>query len=82
MIETINKQRVELEIKMREFDLSYETDPRFSSPKLNFCLCDDGVFFPPLESGLEVVLDPPLAAFYHLLLHPHSVPLGTTLCLT
>jgi len=62
MIETINKQRVELEIKMREFDLSYETDPRFSSRKLDVCLCDDSVSFPPLESGLEAVLNPPLAA--------------------
>jgi len=71
MIETINKQRVELEIKIREFDLSYETDPRFSSPKLDVCLCDDGVSFPPLESRLEAVLDPPLAAL--LLVAPSSL---------
>ena len=61
MIETIEKQQVELEIKMRDFDLSHDTDLRFSSPKLEFCLCDDSVSFPPLESELEVVLDPPLA---------------------
>jgi len=45
---------------MREFDLSHETDLRFSSPKLDVCLCDDGVSFSRLESGLEVVLDPSL----------------------
>ena len=46
MIATIEKQRVELEIQMREFDLSFKTNFRFSSPKLDVCLCDDGVFFP------------------------------------
>jgi len=43
---------------MREYDLSYETDLRFSSPKFDVYLCDDGVSFTPLEFGLEVVLDP------------------------
>ena len=61
MIETIDKQRVELEIKMRGFDLPHETNLKFSSPKLDVCLCDDGVSFPPLESGLEPILDPPFA---------------------
>jgi len=60
MIEITDKQQVQLEIKMREFDLSHETDLTFSSPKLDVCLCDNGVSFPPLESGLEVVLDPSL----------------------
>ena len=46
---------------MREYDLSHETDLRFSSPKLDVCLCDDGASVPPLESGLETVLDPSLA---------------------
>ena len=46
---------------MREFDLSCKIDLRFSFPKLDVRLCDDGVSFPPLESGLEAVLDPPLA---------------------
>jgi len=46
---------------MREFDLSHETDLRFSSPKLDVCLCDDGASFTSLESGLEAVLDPFLA---------------------
>jgi len=59
MIETMNRQQAEFEIKMWEFDLSHETDLRFSSPKLDVCLCDDGASFPPLESRLEVVLDPP-----------------------
>jgi len=60
MIETIDKQRVELEFKMREFNLSCKTDLMFSSPKLDVCLCDDGVSFLPLESKLEVVLEPAL----------------------
>jgi len=45
---------------MREFDLSHQTNLRFSSPKLDVCLCDDGASFPPLESGLEAALDPSL----------------------
>jgi len=56
VIETIDKQRVELKFKMREFDLSCKTDLRFSFPKLDVCLCDNGVSFPPLESRLEAVL--------------------------
>jgi len=59
MIETMDKQRAELQIKMREFDLSPETDLRFSSPKLDVYLCDDGVSFPPLDTGLEVYLTLP-----------------------
>ena len=54
-------KRQEFEFKMREFDLSHETNLKFSSPKLDVCLCDDGAFFAPLESGLEAVLDPSLA---------------------
>ena len=61
MIETMTKQQAEFEIKMREFDLSHETDLRFSAPKLDVCFCDDGVPFPSLESGLDAVLDPSLA---------------------
>jgi len=61
MIATIEKQRVELEIKMREFNLSCKTNFRFSPPKLDVCLCDDGVSFPPLESGPEAALDPSLS---------------------
>jgi len=45
---------------MREYDLSHETDLRFSSLRLDVKFCDGGVSFPPLESGLEEVLDPPL----------------------
>ena len=45
---------------MREFDLSHETDLRFSYTRLDVNLCDDGVSFPPLECGLQEVLDPPL----------------------
>jgi len=45
---------------MQEFDLSHKTDLRFNSPELDVCLCDDGASFSPLESGLEVVLDPHL----------------------
>ena len=32
----------------------------FSFPKLDGYLCDDNASFPPLESELEEVLDPPL----------------------
>ena len=46
---------------MRQFDLPCKTNLRFSSLKLDVCLCGDGASFPPLESGLEVVLDPSLA---------------------
>jgi len=60
MIETMDKQQVEFELKMREFDLSHETDLRISSPRPDVCLCDDGASFPPLESGLEAVIDPSL----------------------
>ena len=61
MTETMNQQRVEFEIKMREFGLSHETGLRFSSPKLDVCLCDDGASLSPLESGLEAILDSSLA---------------------
>jgi len=57
MIEIMNRQQAEFRNKMREFDLSHETDLRFSSPKLDVSLCDDGASFTPLESRLEVVLD-------------------------
>jgi len=39
MIETMNTQRVELETKMREFDLSWKANFSFSSSKLDVCLC-------------------------------------------
>jgi len=45
MIETMNKQQVEFANKTREYDLSYKTNLRLSSPKLDVCLCDDGVSF-------------------------------------
>jgi len=35
MIETMNKQQVEFANKMREYDLSHETNLRFSSPRLD-----------------------------------------------
>ena len=40
-------------------DLSREADLRFSSARLDVHFCDDGESFPPPESGLEEVLDPP-----------------------
>jgi len=58
MIETMNKQQAEFDGKMREFELSHETNLRFSSPNLEVCLCDDGESFTPLESGLNAVFDP------------------------
>jgi len=60
MIETMNKQQAEFDSRMRKFDLPHETNLRFSSLKLDVCLCDDGASFPPLESRLEAVLDPSL----------------------
>ena len=45
---------------MRENDLSPETDLSPSARRLDVNLCDDGASFPPLEYGLEDVLDPPL----------------------
>ena len=63
MIETMNKQQVEFAEfvnAQREYDLSPETDLSSSAPRLDVNLCDDGASFPPLESGLEDVLDPPL----------------------
>jgi len=60
MIETMNKQQAEFENKMRECNLSHETDLRFSSPKLDVCLCDDDASSTPLEFGLEAVVDPSL----------------------
>ena len=44
---------------MRDYDLSRETDLRFSSTRLDVNFCEDGESFPPLESGLEEVLDSP-----------------------
>jgi len=62
MIETMNKQQAKFKNKIREVDLSHETDLRFSFAKLDVCLCDDGPSFTPLESGQEAVLDPSLTA--------------------
>jgi len=58
MIETIDEQHIKIVNSMREYDLSRETDFRFSSPRLDVNFCDDGASFPPLESGLKEVLDP------------------------
>jgi len=60
MTETMNEQQVKFANKMREYNLSYETDFRFSSRILDVYLCDDGASSPPLEFGLEVVCDPHL----------------------
>jgi len=60
MIETMDKQQAEFDNKMREFDLSHETDLMFSSLNLDVSLCDDGSSFTPLESRLEALLDPSL----------------------
>jgi len=63
MIETMNKQQVEFAEfvnELWEYDLSPETDLSSSASRLDVNLCDDGGSFPPLDSGLEGVLDPPL----------------------
>jgi len=63
MIETINEQQIKFANKMWEYNLSHETDLRFSSPRFDVNFCDDGTSFSLLESGLEEVLDPPLTTF-------------------
>ena len=45
---------------MREYDLSHETEFRFSSLRLDINFCDDGASFLLLESEVEEVIDPPL----------------------
>jgi len=60
MIETMNKQQIEFANKLREYDRSPETDLSSSAPRLDVNLCDDGASFPPLKSGPEDVLDPPM----------------------
>ena len=70
MIETMKKQQAEFENKMREFDLSHKTDLKFSSPKHDVCLCDDGASFTPL-SGLEAVLNPNYSIPYCSILTQH-----------
>ena len=74
MIEIINEPQVEFATKIREYDLSHETDIRVSSLRLDAYLYDDGASFPSLGFKLEVVLDPPLTTlslvapsfdFYH-----------------
>ena len=59
MIETIDEQHIKIVNSMWEYDLSRETDLRFSSTRLDVNFYDDGESFPPLESGPEEVLDPP-----------------------
>ena len=56
----IDEQNAKFENSLREYDLSHEADLRFSSARLDVNMCDDGMSFPPPESGLEEVLDPPL----------------------
>ena len=70
MIETIDEQHIKIVNSKREYDLSRQTNLRFSSTGLNVNFSDDGESFPPLEFGLEEVLDPP-PLLYLLLLHPH-----------
>jgi len=59
MIETINEQHIAIAYRMREYDLSRETDLSFNSTRLDVDFCDDGVSSLLLESRLEEVLDPP-----------------------
>jgi len=80
MIGTMNKQQANFSNIMQKYDLSHETDLRFSSTKLDVYLCDDGASFPPLESGLEAILGPPLIT--PSLVASASTTPGTTLCLS
>ena len=59
MIETINGQHIAIANRMWEYDLSHETDLRFSSTRLAVDFCDDDVSSLLLESRLEEVFDPP-----------------------
>jgi len=59
MIETIDEKHIKIVNSMREYDLSRETDLRFSPTRLDVNFYNDGESFPPLVSGLEEVLDPP-----------------------
>ena len=47
MIETINEQQIKFVNKMQEYDLSHETDLRFSSSRLDVNFYD-GVFPPSI----------------------------------
>jgi len=83
MIEIINEQQIEFANKMREYDLSPETDPSSSSPRVDVNLCDDGASFPPLESELEEVLDPPLTTLLTVALSfPNILRDNTTFIMT
>jgi len=46
--------------KVREYDLSYETNLRFSSHRLDVYFHHDSASFSPPEFRLEAVLDRPL----------------------
>jgi len=59
-METTNEQQISFANKIREYNLSHESDLRFSSSRLDVNLCDNGGSFPPLEFGLGEILDPPL----------------------
>ena len=59
MIETIDEQNIKIANSIQEYDLSHERDFRFGSLRCDVNFCDNCASFPPLESGLEEVLDPP-----------------------
>jgi len=83
MLETMNKQQIKFVNKMWKYDLLHETDLRFSSPKLYVNLCDDGVYFLPLESGLEEVFDPLLTTLSLVALSsPNTIRVNTTFIMT
>ena len=44
MIKTINEQQVEVTSYIPEYNLSHETDLKFSFPKLDVNLCDGHLF--------------------------------------
>ena len=41
----MNEQQIKFVNEMQEYNLSHETNIRFSSPRPNVNLCDDGVSF-------------------------------------
>ena len=83
MIETMNEQQVKLANRMREYDLSHETDLRVNFSELYVNLCDDGASSLTLESGLEEVLDPPLTTLPLVAPSPAGILRDyTLLCMT
>jgi len=83
MIETMNEQQIEFANKIQEYDLSPEPDLSSSSPRPDVNLCDDSTSFPPIESGLDEVLNPPLTTLLTVALsYPNTLRDSTAFIMT